>query len=186
MLKRDNEKPVSRRMFVKSGLIGLAATPLAVIPGLADSVIPDSVVQKNLDFAGDKGDQLEPALVQEFVRLSHFDFESVKSMAAKTPSLTVASWDWGGGDFETGLGAASHVGNRSIAQFLLDHGARPNLFSAAMLGQLSVVQGYLTYNPELANCRGPHGLSLLHHAQKGGQLAKPIVELIESLLPKEG
>ena len=149
---------------------------------LTETLIPDSVIQKNRDFAGDKGAQLEPALVQEFVRLAHFDYESIKNMMKLGPALALASWDWGGGDFETGLGAASHVGNRDIALFLLENGARPNLFSAAMLGQLDVVRGFLEADPTLINCRGPHGLTLVHHARQGGPKASQVLEYIESLM----
>ena len=43
-----------------------------------------------------------------------------------------ASWDWGGGDWETGLGAAAHMGRRDIAELLLGRGARLDLFAAAI------------------------------------------------------
>ena len=35
------------------------------------------------------------------------------------PALARASWDWGYGDWETPIDAASHVGNRAIAEFLI-------------------------------------------------------------------
>lgn len=168
-----------RRTFLRRTLVsGLALT----LPSLAftQSAPPDSVVQKNLAFAGDKGPQLDPALVQEFVRRAHFDLSYVTEALAGTPQLAVASWDWGGGDYETGLGAASHVGNRAIAELLLQHGARPNLFSAAMLGQLEVVRGFLTALPTLIDCKGPHGLSLIHHARKGGAASQDVLTYLEN------
>ena len=33
-----------------------------------------------------------------------------------------------------------------------------------MLGQLDVVRSFLEADPALINCRGPHGLTLVHHA----------------------
>jgi len=168
----------SRRSFLKYSTIagaGLALPSLAV----TQNYLPDSVLQKNRDFAGDKGTPLAPGLVQEFVRFSHFNLEYVKQAVAAEPRLIYASWDWGGGDYETGLGAASHVGNRAIAEFLLEQGARPTLFSAAMLGQLEVVKAYLTATPELIACEGPHGLSLIHHAEMGGAAAAETLAYLE-------
>lgn len=63
-------------------------------------------------------------LVSEFVACAHGDFDRVKERLATEPGLVNACWDWGGGDRETGLGAASHVGHREIALYLLDRGAR--------------------------------------------------------------
>src|SRR6202022_1027028 len=48
-------------------------------------------------------------------------------------TLAKAAWDWGFGDWEDALGAASHVGNREIAELLLANGARPTIFSAALV-----------------------------------------------------
>ena len=83
-----------------------------------------------------------------------------------------ASWDWGGGDFETGLGAAAHMGNREIALFLLENGAALDLFAAAMLGYVDVVRAMLAEHPELRDAKGAHGIPLLVHAQQGGEQAK--------------
>src|SRR5215475_6578448 len=77
-------------------------------------------------------------LVREMVTVSHFDLKRVKELVEARPSLARAAWDWGFGDWESALGAASHVGNRAIAGYLIEKGARPSLFSAAMLGQLDV------------------------------------------------
>ena len=91
-----------------------------------------------------------------------------------------ASWDWGGGDFETGLGAAAHMGNREIALFLLESGASLDLFAAAMLGYVDVVRETLVAHPELRNATGAHGIPLLVHAQQGGEHARGVVELLEA------
>ena len=77
---------------------------------------------------------LDRDLVREFVANSHGDLEAVRSALAGEPALANAAWDWGGGDWETGLGAAAHMGRRDIAELLLAHGARIDLFAAAMLG----------------------------------------------------
>src|SRR5512138_965631 len=99
---------------------------------------------------------LEASLVQQFVGNSHGDLNRVKELLAQEPALINATWDWGGGDFETGLGAASHMGRRDIAEFLLENGARLDLFAAAMLGKLDIVQAALEAFPEAIGTLGPH------------------------------
>ena len=126
---------------------------------------------------------LELDLVQEFVAKAHGDFERVKDMLAQQPSLVNSTWDWGGGDFETALGAASHMGRKDIANFLLEHGARLDLFAAAMLGKLDVVKAALAAYPDAINIPGPHGIPLLAHAKAGGDEAKSVLEFLESLKP---
>ena len=75
-----------------------------------------------------------PPLMKDVVGLSHSNLAKVKEMVQQHPALAKASWDWGYGDHETALGAASHVGQRAIAEFLLENGAPPTLFSATMPG----------------------------------------------------
>jgi len=41
---------------------------------------------------------------------------------------------------EDALGAASHMGNWEIAEYLLSKGARSTIFSGAMLGEMDVVK----------------------------------------------
>ncbi len=111
---------------------------------------------------------LQPDLVKEFVRAGHGDLQKVKDLLAQTPGLLNASWDWGGGDFETALEGAGHMGNKEIAEYLLSNGARINIFAAAMLGKIEIVKSTLTVFPDLKTSKGPHGIMLLHHATKGG------------------
>src|SRR5258708_23280902 len=60
-----------------------------------------------------------PELVREMVTVAHFDLKRVKELVEARPALASAGWDWGFGDWETPLGAASHMGNRPIAEYLL-------------------------------------------------------------------
>lgn len=110
-------------------------------------------------------------IVKELVGASHGNFERVKEIVGAQPELSKAGWDWGFGDWETALGAASHMGRADIAQFLIDHGARPDLFTQAMLGRTAVVKAALAADPELASQPGPHGITLLSHARAGGEAA---------------
>jgi ankyrin repeat protein len=126
-------------------------------------------------------DPLDKELVKEFVRVCHGDLTKTKDMLAQQPALLNAAWDWGGGDFETGLEGAGHVGNRDVAQFLLEKGARMNIFCAAMLGKIEIVRSLLTAFPDLKQSKGPHGLQLLHHARKGGEQAKEMLDYLQSI-----
>ena len=129
---------------------------------------------------GDKGPALEPTLVNEFVLKAHSDFETVKQLLEQEPALLNAAWDWGGGDWETALGAASHMGRRDIALFLIDHGAPLDIFAAAMLGETEVVRAMLGRHPSLVDAQGPHGIPLRVHAEQGGDEARSVLDLIES------
>lgn len=124
---------------------------------------------------------LDLKLVEEFVGVSHGNFERVKDLLIQEPALINATWDWGGGDFETALGAASHMGNKVIAKYLLEHGARIDIFAAAMLGQLEMVKAALLAYPDAIDIPGPHGIPLIDHAEAGGEDAKAVVEYLNSL-----
>lgn len=128
-----------------------------------------------------KGPPIEAALVKEFVAAGHANLGKCKEMLAQTPKLINACWDWGGGDFETALGGASHMGNREIALYLLEQGARMDLFCAAMLGHLEIVRAALTAYPAAIRTPGPHGIPLLEHARKGGREAEAVLQYLERL-----
>lgn len=127
------------------------------------------------------GPHQDPDLVREVVGVSHGNFARVKELVTAQPSLARASWDWGFGDHESAIDAASHVGNRPIAEFLVAHGARPTIFTAAMLGQLAVVRGLIEALPGVQRMRGPHGITLLAHARAGGSGAAAVREYLERL-----
>lgn len=129
----------------------------------------------------DKNPALDLKLVEEFVGVAHGNFARVQEMLEAESALVNATWDWGGGDFETALGAASHMGNRQIASYLLEHGARLDIFAAAMLGKLDVVKAALAAYPEAINTPGPHGIPLIVHAEAGGADAKAVLDYLNSL-----
>jgi hypothetical protein len=123
---------------------------------------------------------LSPEMVQTFVGVAHGDLERVRAMLDEQPALLNAAWDWGGGDFETGIGAAAHMGRRDIAELLLAHGARLDLFAAAMLGQLAIVRAIVDAYPAALTSLGAHGIPLLAHAQAGGPDAAEVVAFLQS------
>lgn len=128
----------------------------------------------------DKKPALDAKLVEEFVGNAHGNFARVKELHEEEPALVNATWDWGGGDFETALGAAAHMGNKQIANYLLEHGARLDIFAAAMLGRLDVVKAALEAYPEMINTPGPHGIPLYVHAEAGGEDAKAVLDYLNS------
>jgi hypothetical protein len=125
--------------------------------------------------------QINRLFVQDFVIYAHFDLALVRRLLDREPALLNATMDWGAGDWETALGGASHMGRRDIAEFLLEKGARIDIFCAAMLGQLDAVRAFLTLQPKLIDAKGPHGISLRAHAQAGGPRAQPVLDYLQSI-----
>lgn len=119
--------------------------------------------------------------VREIVGVSHNNLARVKELVTARPALARASWDWGYGDWETPIDAASHVGNRPIAEFLIANGARPTIFTAIMMGQLAIVKALVEATPGLQRMRGPHGLTMVSHAKAGGAGAADVLKYLESL-----
>lgn len=170
---------MARRSFL--GVVGLGAP--GVVWGVAgesgvrvDSRAADSRARR----AADAYPQHDPQRVQAVVGASHGNLERVRALVDEQPALAKASWDWGFGDWETALGAASHTGRREIADFLLAHGARPTIFSAAMMGEVDTVRAYLTADPGLFLLHGPHGIPLMNHARAGGEDAEAVVDYLLS------
>lgn len=100
-----------------------------------------------------------------FVAHAHRHLEAARSALGEDATLANAAADWGSGDWETGLGAAAHVHNRPIAVLLLEYGARLDIFAAAMLGEVEIVEAILAAHPEMRDAKGPHGIPLRAHAQ---------------------
>jgi ankyrin repeat protein len=117
---------------------------------------------------------------QEFVGNAHGDLDAVRAALEADSTFANATWDWGGGDWETALGAAAHMGRRDIAELLLGYGARLDVFAAAMLGDVEIVRAILSAHPEMREAKGPHGIPLREHAVAGGEQAQPVLELLDA------
>lgn len=162
---------------------------LAVLPLTGVAAVLGPVVARSDDRAESSDEGAPPSSfprqaedeVEEIVRVSHFDVDRVRTMITVRPALARASWDWGFGDWESALGAASHMGRRDIAELLMVHGARPNLFTAAMMGWLELVQATVAARPGIQRETGPHGITLLEHARAGGGHASRVVEWLDRL-----
>ena len=168
-----------RRQFLKtSALLGAVFATRGALAQTTSATAPAAKP------AGpDRPPPLDKDLVKAFVVAAHGDLAKTQAMLAAQPHLINATWDWGGGDFETALGGASHMGRRDIALFLLGHGARPDIFAVTMLGYLDVVKALLAARPDTLNCPGPHGIPLIVHARKGGAEAAAVLAYLEGLAP---
>lgn len=167
MIHAKNEV-VSRRNFLAQ--TATLASGLIVLPALTSAQTQEKLPP------------LKPELVKEFVVAGHNDLARVKEMLASEPGLLNATWDWKAGDFETALGGAGHMGRKDIANYLLEQGARLDIFVAAMLGKLEIVKAMLAAFPNALHAKGPHGITLLKHAQAGKEEAAPVVEYLSGLL----
>lgn len=154
---------MNRRLVLKAGAVAGAA--LAARPLFAQT-LPD------------RGPRLDMEMVKEFVIAAHGDLEKTTKMLEAQPALVNATWDWGGGDWETGLGGASHMGNRPIAEYLLSKGARMDVFCATMLGKIEIVKTFLADDPKVVDLPGPHRIPLIRHAIAGKQ--DVVVELLKA------
>ena len=153
-----------RRRFIKSsafGLIGITAFGNAS----AHDVINKIEMGNNAEPLFYRYPGINDSMASGIVGASHGNFDKVKELVTARPELAGASWDWGFGDWETALGAASHVGRRDIAEFLMSHGARPDIFTYTMMGMLKSVQEIIETVPGIQTHGGPHGITLLQHAK---------------------
>ena len=66
------------------------------------------------------------------------------------------------------------MGRADIAEYLIAQGARPNVFVMSMLGNTDLVKAQIEKYPEMLRAKGPHGLTLLHHAEKGGKAGEEL------------
>ncbi|MBT8253855.1 MAG: ankyrin repeat domain-containing protein [Flavobacteriaceae bacterium] len=161
---------MNRKYFIKS--VGLSAMMLPFATGWAQTTTTTDP-------------QLDKNLVKEFVGKSHSDLDRVKILLKEHPTLLNAAHDWKFGDFETGLGAASHVGYKELVRFFLDQGAQANIFTMALFGKIDILKPMLEFSPALLHAKGPHGFTLLHHAEKGGEEALAVKEYLQSLGAKQ-
>lgn len=180
---------LTRKKFLLSGGVAALATLLghrALLgqtpgPSVPTGSVAPSTSGELPDFP-EHDPQVAPARVKQFVIAGHVNLPKVKEMLAAEPWLINATWDWGKGDFETALGGASHMGRRDIAEFLLEHNARMDVFAAAMLGKLDIVKAAVAAFPNIVRVPGPHKIPLVAHAEKGGADAVAVLEFLRPLV----
>ena len=174
----------------KEFLIGSAAAAVGLFcgrgllraqPGSSPSGPAPSATADNVPDFPEHDPQFDRTRVKRFVIAGHCNLPAVKAMLAEEPNLINGAIDWGNGDFETALGGASHMGRRDIAEYLLEHNARMDIFAATMLGRLDIVTAAVAAFPNIVHVPGPHGIPLIVHAEKGGPAAKAVLEFLQPL-----
>ncbi|WP_202913864.1 hypothetical protein [Winogradskyella ouciana] len=156
-------QPISRRAVVKSSIFGALAVSIPSFT-FAKQILS---YQNNDVKLFHRYPSIDDEIVNEVVGKSHFDLDRVKELVDKRTELARATWDWSFGDWESAIGAASHVGRRDIVDYLMSKGARPTMFTYAMLGGYNIVKSMIEMTPGIQKLQGPHGISLLQHAEVG-------------------
>ncbi len=164
----------SRRMMIKSSIFGLLGVSIPHI-SYAKTIV-DPVKNQEANQLFHRYPAIDDEIVAEVVGAAHFDLNRVKELVDKRPELSRATWDWAFGDWETAIGAASHVGRRDIVEYLLSKGARPDIFNYTTLGAFDAVKSMIENTPGIQRIYGPHGISLLDHARAGLRMQKSMNE----------
>ena len=165
----------SRRDLIQGGLLMTAGALVSTALGAQTATTPAAQPAAQTAVP-ERPPRLDSDLVRDFVIAGHHDLNRTRELLDQHPTLINATWDWGGGDWETALGGASHMGNREIAAFLLSRGARMDVFCAATTGKIEIVRGFLEDDPRVIDLKGPHGIPLIRHAQAGKQ--DKVVEML--------
>jgi hypothetical protein len=180
----SNNDVLSRRhFFVRTGIVaaGMAWTA-PFMQGQPSATTTASAAEPpsadNVPDFPEHDPQIDRALVKRFVIAGHMNLPAVKTMLTAEPALINGAIDWGHGDFETALGGASHMGRRDIAEYLLEHDARMDIFAATMLGRLDILKAAVAAFPNIVRVPGPHKIPLIAHAEKGGQQALAVLEFL--------
>ena len=140
---------MNRKEFMHAGL---ALSGLAVLPAALGNT------QKDI---------FEAEQIHEFVSAAHGDLAKTKKILQENPLIINCANQFNKGDFETALGGASHMGRNDIADFLIEKGARLDMFSMTFLGYTDFVRALIGKLPHYLTAPGPHGFTLLHHANVG-------------------
>ncbi len=189
----EKQHSISRRLLVKSSVFGLIA---ASVPSIVYSknILPEASGTGPL-FASphDRYPAIQLSVASEVVGVSHFNLDRLKELVDPRPELAKAFWDWGFGDWESAIAAASHVGRKDIVDYLISKGAVPTIFTYAMLGHYETVKAMISAYPGIQQNFGPHGISLLQHAKTGLEVdgadqskSRQLIEYLQSLGDADG
>lgn len=162
----DRLPNITRRTLVKSSIFGMLTASIPSI-SFVEEMFPSVTGETKPNDLFHRYPSIDDEIVSSVVGASHFDFDKVKGYVTRRPELARATWDWSFGDWETAIGAASHVGRRDIAELLIDHGARPDIFTFAMFGNYDAVKSMIEAREGVQSLAGPHGISLLSHVKAG-------------------
>lgn len=190
-MKKQNS--LSRRLLVKSSVLGLLT---ASVPNIVYSKNALSITSDNGSSDASPHDRypaIQLTIASEVVGVAHFNLERLKELVDPRPELSKAVWDWGFGDWESAIAAASHVGRKDIVDYLISKGAVPTIFTYAVLGQYETVEAMIRSYPGIQKNCGPHGITLLQHAKTGMETeginkfkARQLIDYLQSLGDADG
>lgn len=175
-----NKNLISRRVLVKSSVLGIISVSFNNLL-FGKAILDTDEFDRPIVKEPKRYPAITEELANEVVAVSHFDLNKLKVLVGKRPELANAAWDWGFGDWETAIGAASHVGRNDIIAYLISTGAKPDIFTFAALGSYTTVKSMIKCMPGIQKTLGPHGISLLQHATNGESKTKDSKKLIEYL-----
>lgn len=121
-----------------------------------------------------------PELINEIVSKVHSDLAPMQALIEQEPALVNAAWDWGGGDSETPLNSASHMGRRDIALYLLENSAQMDLPAAVILSELAIVKSIIEAHPTTRFSTGAHRIPLFIHAKAGDEEAADVLAYLQA------
>ncbi len=190
-MKQENS--ISRRMMLRSSVLGLL---VASVPSVVYSKNILSFASDDTPSGGSPHDRypaIQLEIASEVVSVSHFNLDRLKELVDPRPELAKAVWDWGFGDWESAIAAASHVGRKDIVDYLVSKGAVPTIFTYAMLAEYETLKTMIGSYPGIQKNFGPHGITLLQHAKTGLQTegvdkgkAQRVVDFLQSLGDADG
>lgn len=115
---------------------------------------------------------LPQEMIDEFVVAAHHDLPFVRERLAERPDLINENATW----IETPIQAAAHVGNREIAEYLLEQGAPLDICTASMLGLGDEVRALLQDDPGLYEAEGAHRIPVMFFPTLYGYV--PIAQML--------
>src|SRR4051812_40405389 len=105
----------NRRVLVKSSIFGVLSVCLPGVIYSKDIFSPESV-RTDSALLHDRYPAIALDVALEVVSVSHFNLDRLKELVELRPELAKANWDWAFGDWESAIGAASHVGRIDIVE----------------------------------------------------------------------
>lgn len=180
-------------MLVKRSVCGLLAASVSTIGFASNRPARESRFDSPGALPHERYPAIQMEVAAEVVGVSHFNLDRLKALVDPRPELSKAIWDWGFGDWESALGAASHVGRKDIAEYLISKGAVPDIFTYTVLGHYETVKAMIRSCPGIQKNTGPHGISLLQHARTGLEMSgadkagsQQLVDYLQSLGDADG
>src|SRR6266700_5221919 len=94
----------NRRQLIR--ILAATATPM-----YAQQTLTQQNLAQQTQAEVKRPERQDPDLVKSFVGLAHNDanLDRIAEMIARDPKLVFATWDWGGGDWESVLGDSAHT-----------------------------------------------------------------------------